>query len=191
MELPIQSDGAGRCPQFIVDDAQPADMPAVQAIYAPYVLQGLATFEELPPDLAEMARRREAVLDLGLPYLVARQGGSVIGYCYAGLYGSRSAFRYCLEDSIYVNARCHGRGVGRALLQALIARCGQGPWRQMVAVVGHSGNTGSIALHASLGFERMGALRSVGFKLGQWVDIVLMQRSLGQGDASCLCGSGM
>ena len=173
--------------KVVVEDARQQDMAAVQAIYAPHVLQGLATFEEQPPDVDEMARRREAVIALGLPFLVARQGGAVVGYCYAGLYGSRSAFRYCLEDSIYVDAHCHGRGIGHALLQELIARCEQGPWRQMIAVVGHSGNAGSIALHASLGFQHMGVLRSVGYKLGQWVDIVLMQRQLGLGDASRPC----
>ena len=106
--------------KVVVEDARQQDMAAVQAIYAPHVLQGLATFEEQPPDVDEMARRREAVVALGLPFLVARQGGAVVGYCYAGLYGSRSAFRYCLEDSIYVDAHCHGRGIGHACCKSLL-----------------------------------------------------------------------
>lgn len=176
--------GAGCAPHIVVDDAQPEDMAAVQGIYAWHVLHGLATFEEQPPSVDEMERRRQSVRALGLPYLVARQGGAVLGYCYAGLYGARSAYRFCLEDSIYVAEQALGRGLGRALLQMLIERCERGPWRQMVAVIGHSGNAGSIALHAALGFRRTGMLQSVGYKLGQWVDVVLMQRPLGQGDAT-------
>lgn len=169
---------------IVVDDVQPQDMSAVQGIYAWHVLHGLATFEEQPPGMDEMERRRQSLLALGLPYLVAREGGTVVGYCYAGLYGTRSAYRYCLEDSIYVSQKALGRGIGRALLRALIERCEQGPWRQMVAVIGHSGNGASIALHAALGFRHAGVLHSAGFKLGQWVDVVLMQRALGQGDSS-------
>lgn len=170
--------------QFVVCNAQPQDMPAVQSIYAWHVLHGLATFEEQPPSVDEMERRRRSVLAHGMPYLVARQGDAVLGYCYADLYGVRSAFRYCLEDSIYVAHQSLGRGIGRALLQALIECCERGRWRQMVAVIGHSGNAASIALHGALGFRRVGVLHAVGFKLGQWVDTVLMQRPLGQGDAS-------
>ena len=180
---PLRS-GAGCAPHIVVDDAQPDDMAAVQGIYAWHVLHGLATFEELPPSVEEMERRRQAVLALGLPYLVARQGNTVVGYCYAGLYGTRSAFRFCLEDSIYVSQKALGRGIGRALLQALIVRCEQGPWRQMVAVIGHSGNGASIAVHAAQGFKHTGVLHAVGFKFGQWVDVVLMQRQLSQGDQS-------
>lgn len=176
--------GAGCAPQISVSGAQPDDMAAIQGIYAWHVVHGLATFEEQPPSMEEMERRRQAVLALGLPYLVARQNNAVVGYCYAGLYGSRSAFRFCLEDSIYVAQHALGHGVGHALLQALIERCERGPWRQIVAVIGHSGNAGSIALHAAHGFRRMGMLQSAGYKLGQWVDVVLMQRALGLGDST-------
>ena len=180
---PLRS-GAGCAPHIVVDDAQPDDMAAVQGIYAWHVLHGLATFEELPPAAEEMERRRQAVLALGLPYLVARQDNTVVGYCYAGLYGTRSAFRFCLEDSIYVAQQAMGQGLGHALLQALIARCERGPWRQMVAVIGNSGNAGSIALHAAHGFRHKGVLQSAGYKLAQWVDVVLMQRPLGLGDTT-------
>lgn len=176
--------GAGSAPHISVSDAQPDDMEAVQGIYAWHVLHGLATFEELPPSVEEMERRRQAVIGLGLPYLVARQDNTVVGYCYAGLYGTRSAFRFCLEDSIYVAQQALRQGVGHVLLQALIERCESGPWRQMVAVIGHSGNAGSIALHAAHGFRHTGVLQSAGYKLGQWVDVVLMQRALGLGDTT-------
>lgn len=160
-------------------------MAAVQGHLCPTCVAGLATFEEQPPSVDEMARRHEAVLALGLPFLVARQSGAVVGYCYAGPYGTRSAFRYCLEDSIYVDAHCHGRGIGRALLQELLARCEQGPWRQMIAVVGHSGNAGSIALHSSFGFQHMGVLRSVWVSSwgSGWI-LCLCSVLFGQGDAS-------
>lgn len=129
---PLHS-SASCAPHIIVDDAQPDDMAVVQGIYAWHVLHGLATFEELPPSVEEMERRRQAVLASGLPYLVARQDNTVVGYCYAGLYGARSAYRFCLEDSIYVAQQAMGQGLGHALLQTLIERCERGPWRQMVA----------------------------------------------------------
>jgi L-amino acid N-acyltransferase YncA len=166
-----------------VRDATKDDMPAVQAIYEPYVLRGLATFEEVPPDLAELTRRLEAVRAAGLPYLVCQMQGVVAGYAYAGEYRARPAYRHTVEDSVYVHEGLRGRGVGRALLAELVARCEQGRWRQMLAVIGDSANAGSIRLHASLGFSHVGVLTSVGFKLGRWVDTVLMQRALGPGDA--------
>lgn len=166
-----------------VRDAEPADMAAVQAIYAHHVLHGRATFEEVPPTLDELLRRRQAVLAAGLPYLVADLGGRIAGYCYAVPYRPRPAYRHTIEDSVYVAHDQAGRGIGRALLGTLVQRCEVGPWRQLLAVVGNSGNAGSLALHAALGFERIGVLRSVGFKLGQWTDTVLMQRALGPGDA--------
>ena len=168
----------------VVRDAQHADMAAVQAIYAHHVLHGLATFEEVPPDLAEMSVRRENVLAAGLPYLVAEAQGRVVGYSYATAYRARAAYRYTLEDSVYVADGLAGRGIGFALLQTLLARCEAGGWRQMVAVIGDSANAGSIALHRRLGFEFSGTLRSVGFKFGCWVDSVQMQRALGEGDRS-------
>ncbi|MFC4275520.1 GNAT family N-acetyltransferase [Achromobacter aloeverae] len=166
----------------IVRDANEADMAAVQAIYRHYVLNGLATFEEVPPSTEEMVSRREAVVHAGLPYLVAESGGRIVGYSYATAYRPRPAYRHTVENSVYVAEGLRGSGIGTALLSGLIARCEAGPWRQMLAVVGNSGNAGSIALHQKLGFEHIGTLRSVGFKLGQWVDTVLMQRSLGAGD---------
>lgn len=167
-----------------IRDAAESDMPAVQAIYAPHVLRGLATFEEIPPSVAELRERRAAVLELGLPYLVAESGGRVVGYCYAAMYRARPAYRHTLEDSVYVADGLAGRGIGSALLQQLIDRCSQGPWRQMLAVIGDSGNAPSIALHHRLGFSHIGTLASVGFKLGRWVDTVIMQRPLGRGDSS-------
>ncbi len=167
--------------RLTVRDASEGDMPAVQSIYAHYVLHGLATFEETPPTVEDMLARRSLVLDAGLPYLVAEQRGAVVGYCYAAAHHPRSAYRYTIEDSVYVADGLRGRGVGGALLQALIARCERGPWRQMLAVIGDSGNAASIALHRSLGFTPVGTLRAVGFKLGRWVDTVLMQRPLGEG----------
>lgn len=163
-------------------DAQDADLPQIAAIYGHYVLNSAATFEETPPDAAAMAGRRAAVLDHGLPWLVAEEGGRILGYCYAAPYRARAAYRYTLEDSIYVAPQALGRGVGRALLVELIARCGCGPWRQLVAVIGDSGNAGSIALHQCLGFRHAGTLQAVGYKFGRWVDTVLMQRTLGEGE---------
>ncbi|MDE3080121.1 MAG: N-acetyltransferase [Paracoccaceae bacterium] len=167
-----------------VRDAQPSDMAAVQAIYAHHVLHGIATFEEISPSVEEMQSRRAAVLAAGLPYLVAEIGGQVLGYAYATAYRPRPAYRHTVEDSVYVAEGQGGRGIGAALLTALIARCEAGRWRQMVAVIGNSGNAGSIALHRRLGFREVGTLTSVGFKLGRWVDTVLMQRALGPGDGT-------
>lgn len=166
-----------------VRDAADADLAAVQAIYAHFVLHGLASFEEVPPSTAEIARRREAVRALGLPYLVAEAEGRVLGFAYAGPYRPRPAYRYTVEDSVYVAPDAGGRGAGRALLATLIRRCEAAGFRQMVAVIGDSGNAASIGLHRALGFETAGVLRSVGFKFGRWVDSVLMQRRLGPGDA--------
>ena len=165
-----------------VTDATEAEMAAVQAIYARHVLHGLATFEEVPPSVAEMRERRIAVLELGLPYLVARMGGEIVGYSYATRYRPRPAYRHTVEDSVYIADGLSGKGIGTALLRALIARCEAGPWRQMIAVIGDSANEGSIALHSRLGFQKLCTLPSVGFKFGRWVDSVLMQRALGAGD---------
>ena len=163
-----------------------ADMPAVWAIYAHHVLHGLATFEEAPPALEEMGERFDAVRASGLPYLVAEtgSGGEILGYAYCTLFRTRSAYRYCLEDSVYVKAGMQRKGVGRALLAPLIERCAALGYRQMIAVIGDSGNAASIQLHARLGFVRAGTLRSSGFKFRRWVDTVTMQRPLGDGDAT-------
>ena len=167
-----------------IRESREGDVAQIQAIYAHHVLRGLASFEEAPPDAAEVQRRRADVLALRLPYLVAEADGRIAGYCYATLYRTRSAYRHTLEDSVYVRDGMQGRGVGRALLDALIDRCEAGPWRQMVAVIGDSSNIASIALHRACGFETIGTLRSVGFKFGRWVDSVFMQRALGRGDAT-------
>jgi len=162
--------------------ATEADMAAVQAIYAEHVLNGLGTFEETPPSTDEMLARRAAVLRLGLPYLVAEESGRIVGYAYANTYRTRPAYRHTIEDSVYVAQGLEGRGIGSALLRALIDECEKGPWRQMVAVIGNSANRGSVALHERLGFRNAGTLIAVGYKFGQWVDTVLMQRPLGSGD---------
>lgn len=157
-------------------------MASVQKIYAHHVLHGLATFEEVAPSVEDMLGRRVAVLDLGLPYLVAERAGEILGYSYATFYRPRPAYRHTVEDSVYLAEGLGGQGIGAALLSELIRRCESGAWRQMLAVIGNSGNAGSIGLHRKLGFEHAGTLRSVGFKLGRWVDTVLMQRALGSGD---------
>ena len=165
-----------------VRDAREGDMRFVQEIYAHHVLHGLASFESVAPSAAEMIGRREAVLKLGLPYLVAEMDGRIVGYSYASLYRPRPAYRHTIEDSVYVREGLAGHGIGRELLGTLIKRCENGPWRQMLAVIGDSANAGSIGLHSSQGFHQIGRLDAVGFKFGRWVDSVLMQRPLGKGD---------
>jgi L-amino acid N-acyltransferase YncA len=167
-----------------VRPASPQDLPAVQSIYAYHVLHGLASFEEEPPPVEEMQRRFADVTGQGLPYLVAEEKGEILGYGYCSLYRTRSAYRYTLEDSIYVKEGRQGKGIGKMILTELIARCEALHYRQMIAVIGDSANAGSIKLHASLGFVRAGVLRSSGFKFGRWVDSVTMQRPLGKGDGT-------
>jgi L-amino acid N-acyltransferase YncA len=167
---------------ILVRDAEARDVAAIQAIYAHHVLEGLASFEEAPPGVAEIANRMQAVRALRLPWLVAERDGDVVGYAYAGLYRARSGYRYTLEDSVYVREGLGGGGIGEALLRALIERCSHGPWRQMIAVIGDSANVASIGLHRKLGFRPAGKLEAVGFKLGRWVDSVFMQRRLGDGE---------
>jgi phosphinothricin acetyltransferase len=164
--------------------ATPDDIGEIQAIYAHHVLHGLASFEEEPPSAAELLRRYKEVTGRGLPYFVADYAGTVAGYGYCTLYRSRSAYRYTLEDSVYVRAGAEGRGVGGALLAQLIRRCEAAGYRQLVAVIGDSANAASIGLHASQGFLHAGTLRSAGFKFGRWVDSVIMQRPLGAGDGT-------
>lgn len=166
-----------------VRDAQPDDVHAIAAIYAWHVLNGRASFEEVPPTIDEMRQRMSKIAADGLPWLVALYRGVVVGYCYAGLYRTRPAYRYTLEESIYVDASATGRGFGSSLMDALIARCEQGPWRQMIAVVGDGhNNAGSLRLHKKHGFEVAGQLRSVGYKKGNWRDTLIMQRPLNDGD---------
>lgn len=162
-----------------------ADLAAITAIYRHHVLTGLASFEDEPPALGEMARRREGIIAAGMPWLVAvAQDGTVLGYAYAGPYRPRAGYRYTAEDSVYVAPHAVGQGVGRVLLSGLVARCETLGFRQLVAVIGDSGNAASIGLHRALGFLPVGLLPSVGFKFGRWVDGVLMQRALGPGAAS-------
>jgi phosphinothricin acetyltransferase len=164
--------------------ATSVDVPAIHAIYAHHVLHGLASFEEVPPALEEMGRRHAEVIGMGLPYLVAEEAGVLLGYGYCSLYRTRSAYRHTLEDSIYIRQGMQGKGTGKALLGELIRTCEALNYRQMVAVIGDSANAASIGLHASLGFLRVGILRSTGFKFGRWVDSMLMQRPLGEGDGT-------
>ena len=159
-----------------------ADLHAIQAIYAHAVMHGTGTFETEVPDEAEMARRRQEVLGRGLPWLVVERAGEVLGYAYANYFRPRLAYRFCLEDSIYLRHDSQGLGLGRLLLAELIARCEALGARQMLAVIGDADNLGSIGLHRALGFSDTGALKSAGWKFGRWLDVVLMQRQLGQGD---------
>ena len=167
-----------------VRPATPDDLPSIQAIYAHHVEQGLGSFEEEGPRLEEMRRRFGDITSAGFPYLVAEAGNGVLGYGYCSLYRTRPAYRYSVEDSVYVRSDATGRGVGRAILSELVRICEALHFRQMIAVIGDSANAGSIGLHASLGFLRVGTLRSTGFKHGRWVDSVLMQRPLGLGDGA-------
>jgi phosphinothricin acetyltransferase len=168
----------------VIRDSREDDMTQVHSIYSHHVLHGAASFEEEPPSVEELTRRRAEVLGRGLPYLVAEMDGQVAGYTYAMPYRSRRAYRFTLEDSVYVDHRLNRRGIGGALLAQLIARCEAGECRQMVAVIGDSNNAGSIALHERQGFRVVGTLRAVGYKFGRWVDSVLMQRALGDGDGT-------
>jgi phosphinothricin acetyltransferase len=164
-----------------IRDSRPEDIPAITAIYRPAVLHGSASFETEPPDEAEIARRRADLLAAGYPHLVAEADGAVLGYAYAGAYRTRPAYRFTVENSVYVDPGRHRTGAGRALLTALIARCEQADFRLMVAVIGDSANAASIGLHAALGFTHVGVLPAIGFKRDRWLDTVLMVRPLGPG----------
>lgn len=168
--------------QTQIRDAGEGDLVTVQRIYAAHVTTGLASFEELPPDLTEMGRRFAAIKERGDPYLAAERAGVVVGYAYASPYRPRPAYRYVREGSLYVAPGQERQGVGRALLQALIEACGAKSYRRLIAVIGDSANEASIGLHEALGFHRVGLLPSVGFKFGRWVDSVIMDRPLGEGD---------
>ncbi len=176
---------------MIVRPVAAADLAAVADIYAYYVLHSISSFEEVPPTVEAMGERHAAVTQKGLPYLCAQIDGAVVGYAYAGPYGTRAAYRYTVEDSVYVAPGFHGRGVGKALLSALIADCEALGLRQMLAVIGNSENAGSIALHTALGFAHAGIGRSVGWKQGRWVDVVWMQRALNDGADSAPQGAGV
>jgi L-amino acid N-acyltransferase YncA len=172
----------------VVRNSRGEDMRKIHAIYGFHVLHGLASFEEEPPSVDELSRRRADVLDHGLPYLVADIGGVVAGYSYAAPYRSRPAYRFTVENSVYVDQGLRRQGVGYVLLSALIARCIACQCRQMIAVIGDSDNMASIALHERLGFIRVGTLRAVGFKFERWVDTVLMQRALNRDERAAAGG---
>ncbi len=166
----------------LIRDARPEDIPQIQQIYAFHVLSSTATFEEVPPTEEEMRERMEKVWSLGLPWLVAEKEGRVLGYCYASAYRPRPAYRYTIENSIYLADGESGKGIGQQLLAALLERCEQGPWRQMIAVIGGTQNQSSISLHRKLGFNHVGTQPGTGYKFGQWIDVVFMQRALGPGN---------
>ena len=166
---------------LLIRPSQDADLAAITEIYAQAVQTGTATFELEPPDQPEIARRWQSVVQAGLPWLTAERDGSVLGYAYAGPFRPRPAYRFCVENSVYVDARARGQRVGAWLLAELMARCETWGARQMVAVIGDSGNAASINLHKRLGFRHAGQVDHVGWKFGRWLDVVFMQRTLGQG----------
>lgn len=171
-------------PPAILSDATEADMAQIQRIYAHHVLQGLASFEEAPPSLDEMLSRREKVLEHGLPYLVAKAANEdrVLGYAYATQYRPRRAYRFTVEDSVYMAEGAQRRGIGRLLLQGVVDRCAAAGFRQMIAIIGDGeNNAGSVGLHRACGFRMVGSFTDVGFKHDGWRDTALMQRALGEG----------
>src|SRR3954447_25678138 len=164
--------------------ATEADLPFVTEIYEHAVRYGTATFELIPPDLAEMTRRYKSLMDDGYPYLVGVLDDGVIGYAYAGPYRPRPAYRFTVENSVYLQPAIHRRGIGLQLMQRLIAECETRGYRQMIAVIGDSANAGSIGVHLRSGFAMIGTHPNVGFKFGRWLDTVMMQRALGEGAAT-------
>ena len=169
---------------LIVRPSTTIDLASITAIYGHAVLHGTGTFELEAPGGDEMAHRHDAVLAKGLPWLVAEQAGEVLGFTYANPFRPRLAYRFCLEDSVYVAAHARGRGVGRLLLAELLAQCEARGARQVLAVIGDSANTGSIRVHRACGFTDTGVFKAAGWKFGRWLDVVLMQRSLGEGSAT-------
>jgi L-amino acid N-acyltransferase YncA len=170
--------------KVIIRPAVPGDIGAIARIYADAVLNGTASFEIEPPHEAEMLRRQSTLLNNGYPYFTAEIESVVAGYAYAGPYRARPAYKWSVEDSVYVAPDMHRKGIGALLLRAVVAASAQRGYRQMIAVIGDSAQIGSIALHERAGFRHIGALRSVGFKHGKWLDTVLMQRALGDGDTT-------
>jgi len=169
---------------LLIRPAVIADLAPITAIYAEAVRNGTATFELVAPDLSEMTGRFDALIAQGYPYLAASIEGHVIGYAYAGPYRLRPAYRFTVENSLYLRSDIHRRGIGTSLLQALVAESAARGYRQMIAVIGDSANLASIGVHRRCGFDLIGAHPDVGFKFGRWIDIVLMQRSLGEGASS-------
>ena len=171
-------------PDLLIRPSTPADLPAITAIYGWNVLNGTGTFELDAPDLAEMTRRRDVVLSKGLPWIVVERGGVVLGYAYANHFRPRKAYRFCLEDSLYLAADAKSQGFGRLLLAELMAQCEALGARQMLAVIGDSHNLGSVGVHRTLGFEPVGVMKSAGWKFDRWLDVVIMQKALGPGDTT-------
>lgn len=169
---------------LVIRPSAASDVPAITAIYGWNVLNSTGTFELEAPDEAEMGRRREDVLGKGLPWLVAERDGLVLGYAYANHFRPRRAYRFCLEDSIYLAQAAQGQGVGKLLLTELLSQCEARGARQMLAVIGDSKNLGSIGVHKALGFEQTGLIRSAGWKFDRWLDVVMMQKPLGLGDGT-------
>jgi len=172
-----------------IRSATAADLPSVTKIYEHAVLHGTATFELTPPDLAEMTQRFDALINGGFPYLVAELDGRVVGYAYAGPYRPRPAYRFTVENSVYLEPEIHRRGIGLRLMQRLIGDCEVRGFRQMIAVIGDSANVGSIGVHARCGFQMIGTHPDVGFKFGRWLDTVMMQRALGEGASTVPAGN--
>ncbi|HET9018879.1 MAG TPA: GNAT family N-acetyltransferase [Acetobacteraceae bacterium] len=172
--------GAGGVPA--IREAIASDLPEIQGIYAHHVLHGTGTFEEVPPTIEDMAGRLAAVAEKGGHWLVAADATGVLGYAYYAQFRDRSAYRYCVEDAVYVREDVRGQGVGKALVGRLVEVAEARGLRQMIAVIGDSDNVGSLGVHMSLGFTRVGVLRSAGLKFGRWLDVVYMQRALGRGD---------
>ena len=171
-------------PPLIIRPSTAADLPAITRIYGLAVLEGTGTFELEAPDEAEMARRRDAVLGNGLPWITAERAGAVLGYAYANHFRPRRAYRFCLEDSIYLDPSARGQGVGRLLLAELLAQCEARGARQMLAVIGDSANASSVGVHRACGFEPAGLFKAAGWKFERWLNVVLMQKSLGEGSTS-------
>lgn len=168
----------------LIRPSRDEDLDAITRIYGHHVLHGTGTFETTPPTLAEMTARRADVLGKGLPWLVAEEGGQVLGYAYGNWFKPRPAYRFSVEDSIYMDPAAHRQGLGRALLAELLAALERAGTRKVMAVIGDSANAGSIGVHKALGFEPVGVVQSCGWKFGRWLDIVLMQKTLGAGDST-------
>jgi len=171
-------------PDLLIRPSTPADLPAITAIYGWNVLNGTGTFELDAPDEVEMSRRRDDVLGKGLPWLIVERAGLVQGYAYANHFRPRPAYRFCVEDSLYLAADAQGQGLGRLLLVELMARCEAAGARQMLAVIGDSANLGSVGVHRTLGFEHIGVMKAAGWKFERWLDVVVMQKALGPGAAT-------
>ena len=160
------------------------DVPSIARIYAHHVAHGTGSFETEAPDVAEMTRRRDEVLARQLPYLVAEHDGQVVGFAYANWFKPRPAYRFSAEDSIYVDDSMRGQGVGKLLLQALITQCEAAGVRKLIAVIGDSANQGSVGVHQAAGFRHVGTMESVGWKFDRWLDVVMMEKTLGAGNST-------